>query len=56
MKTKPCGCKGKCDCELISCANCKKKFWLSGYARLSNFILKHEHVCSLKCNKALNQV
>jgi dihydrodipicolinate reductase len=56
MKVKPCGCKGKCGCELIKCASCKKEFWLSGYARLSNFIMEHKNVCSYRCNKALGQV
>lgn len=47
--TKPCGCKGKCDCVLETCANCGKSFWLESLCAWANLILRQKPVCSIEC-------
>lgn len=54
---KRCGCGGRCDCELVTCDECGKDFYQSGYAALAQFIMKYDKLaCSYECNKALGQV
>lgn len=56
LLNRPCDCHTKCECVKEVCANCGIEFWLTSYALMCDFIMKHRHVCSYECNKALGQV
>lgn len=44
----------KCECELVTCANCGKQFKQSPYAGLADAIMKHEPACSTECREVAN--
>lgn len=46
----------KCDCEVVVCTNCSKKFKIGHYEQWCDIIMKHKPACSYKCNGALGQV
>lgn len=58
LKHKSCGCdiRFKCNCKLVFCINCNKKFYQSTYASLCDAIMQKESICSYECNKALGQM
>ena len=45
---------GEADGEEFECPGCRKRFWLSSFAKLSAALMGIQPVCSRECNTNVN--